>query len=78
VFRPGRLRGTRHEGPEWTKAVRELRKAIRKAAGKASWRADVTPDSVGLSIIDHLEALDPGQLHTLELVAAILVRDSGR
>lgn|SRR5262249_24778266 len=73
-----RLAGTRHEGPDWTATVRALRKAVRKAASTASWRAETTPDSVGLPIIHHLEDLDPGSLHVLALVTAILVRGSKR
>lgn len=73
-----KLVGTRHEGPEWTHTVRALRAATRKAADKASWRPDATPDSVGLSIIDHLDELDHRSLHVLALVNSILFRQSRR
>jgi hypothetical protein len=73
-----KLVGTRHEGPLWTNTVRELRKATKKAARLASWRPGVTPDGTALKVIDFAEEMDPGKLHTLELVASILVRPSRR
>jgi hypothetical protein len=34
----------------------------------------VTPNSVGSSVLEHLFDLDSGQLHTLDLVVAILAK----
>jgi hypothetical protein len=75
---PRKLVGTRHEGPVWTETVRDLRRATKAAASKASWRPDITPDSVGVPIIDILPDLDPGSLHVLAVVSAILARQSKR
>jgi hypothetical protein len=77
---PGKrhLMGTRHDGPEWTDAVRNLRRAVLKAVNLASWRNDTTPDSVGMPILDHLDDYHPGSLHVLALVDAILVKASSR
>jgi hypothetical protein len=58
--------------------VRALRKTVRAAADKASWRPDITPDSVGVPIIENLNEYDPGSLHVLELVNAILLKASRR
>jgi len=71
-----KLVGTRHEGSVWTSTVRELRKAAYQAAELASWRPTCTPDSVGVPLLDILPELDPGELHTLEVVVAILARRS--
>jgi hypothetical protein len=73
-----RLCGTRHEGPEWTRTVRDLRKVTKAAAEKASWRPGVTPDSVGVPLLKILPELDPGSLHVLAVVSAILARQSRR
>jgi hypothetical protein len=70
-----KLTGTRHE-PGWAPIVRELRAVTCKAAGSASWRPTCTPDSVGVPLLDILPELDPGELHTLEVVVAILARRS--
>jgi hypothetical protein len=78
IPRRRKLVGTRHEGPEWTRAVRDLRKAIKAVANRASWRPDTTADSVGIPILESLDDLNPGSLHVLELVNAILVRNSQR
>jgi hypothetical protein len=76
--RQRKLPGTRHEGSEWTDVVRELRKITQKAARKATWRINVTPDAVGSGIIDTLDELHPGSLHVLAVVNAILVKASQR
>jgi hypothetical protein len=73
-----KLVGTRHEGAVWTSTVRELRKAACKTAELASWRPTCTPDSVGVPLLDILPELDPGELHTLEVLVAILARHSRR
>jgi hypothetical protein len=77
--RPGqrKLTGTRHEGPQWTNAVRDLRNAVRNAVHLASWRND-TPDSVGIGILDHIDDYHPGSLHVLALVNAMLAKASRR
>ena len=68
--------GTRHDGPLWTQAVRDLRRAAKNAVRLASWRPDCTPDSVGIGIIETSDQLHPGSLHVLALVNSILVRAS--
>ena len=69
-----KLVGTRHE-PGWTAVVRKVRRAVKEAADKASWRAD-TPDETSLRVIELTGEMHPGALHTLELVAGILVKAS--
>jgi len=73
-----KLPGPRHEGREWDRAVKRLRSATRDAVSKACWRTDYTPDSVGVSIIEHLSELHPGALHVLSLVTGILIKASRR
>jgi hypothetical protein len=68
--------GTRHAA--WTNAVHKLRTATENAASKAPWRPTCTPDSVGSGILYHLFDLDPGCLHTLEVVTTILAKQSQR
>jgi hypothetical protein len=72
-----KLPGTRLDGPEWTDCVRDVRRIVQRAA-RISWRPDANPDDVGISIIDHLDELDPGSLHVLAVVNAILVKASRR
>jgi hypothetical protein len=70
-----KLTGTRHE-PGWTPIIRKVRRAVKEAASNASWREDVTPDAVGMRILDHLHEYDPGSLHVLDVVNSILIRAS--
>jgi hypothetical protein len=72
------LIGTRHEGALWVSRVRATRKAVVAMADIASQRPEVTPDAVGMRLIDILPELDPGELHSLDVTAAMLVRRARR
>jgi hypothetical protein len=51
---------------------------VNRLVDLASWRPDATPDAVGIPIIDNLDDLHPGALHTMALMNAIIVRRARR
>jgi hypothetical protein len=55
-----------------------LQAIVTQVADEAPWHHDLTPDSVGLSIIRTLPDLHPGELAVMALVGTILSAASKR